>query len=301
MTVRGAFAAVAGQSRPQDQFVLVLLGHGVAVQDPAGFVLNGPDLDAAELARLLDSVPAAQQVVLNFSASSGRFLKRLAKAGRVNLCATGLRESNESVLAEFFLQALETGSADGFGVPVAGKADGAITLLEAYHRSVYDLVGWIGRQKAPYTLAEAPGGGKVAVPRGDWVVRGKGAVALFRKLYDGPKGEPGAAVLAPESDATVDDEPVELKPVEGRLTVAAWDQRRILPEHAVLEDCGVELGVSCLTPWVPKSSADSVLQDPAAKAAADVPGFVPLDGRKPGDPGFLAGRTVLGRPRATVE
>jgi hypothetical protein len=54
---------------------------------------------------------------------------------------------------------------------LAGKADGTVTVLEAYHGSVYELAQWMGRLKAPYTIVEQ-NGGKVAVPRGDWIVAG---------------------------------------------------------------------------------------------------------------------------------
>ena len=299
--VRDAFAEVARAARPQDQFILVLMGHGTAIQDPPAFALDGPDMDAAEFARLLDGVPAAQQIVLNFASGSGRFLKYLAKEGRVNLSATELREGNESVLAEFFLHGIETSRADGFAAPAAGKADGTVTLLEAYHWSVWELVQWMGRQRAPYKMVDDP---PVAVPRGDWIVTGKEAVPLFKKLYAGANGEPGAAILAPESDAAAADAEVEIKPPSGRLTAATWDQRRILPEHAVLEDCGAALGVSALTPWVPKPAEDTgtIVQTPGAEAAkADDNGFAPIAGRKPGEPGYLSRRTVLGRPGAWNE
>jgi hypothetical protein len=90
-------------------------------------------------------------------------------------------------------------------------------------------------------------------------------------------------------------------PAGGQPTAAEWDQRRILPEHAVIEDCGAELGVSALVSWLPQTvDAAAPAAQSVTNAPAD-PGFVPLAGRTEGEPGFLARRTVLGRPARLAE
>ena len=63
-----------------------------------------------------------------------------------------------------------------------------------------------------------------------------------------------------------------LRPPGGKID-ATWRGRRAITEHAVIEDCGEETGVSALRGK----------------------GFEPVDGRKPGEPGCLARRVVLGR------
>ena len=74
----------------------------------------------------------------------GSFVESLAAPGRVNIAATSPEESAESVLAEFFLRALETGAADGEGA-AAKTRDGRVTLLEALNWASYQTALWISR------------------------------------------------------------------------------------------------------------------------------------------------------------
>jgi hypothetical protein len=290
--VSDALRAVAVKAGPGDQFVLVLIAHGGVVRDPPTIVLKGPDLSATDLAGLMEKIPASEQVVLNFTSSSGMSLKHLSGEGRVYVSATAPRESNEPVLAEFFLQAIETGRADGEGAPKAGRKDDAITLLEAYNWSTFQVAQFIGRQKAPYERRM-----EGVFPRGDWIVDGRESVRLFKKLYDGDQDEPGSAALAPESRDDIPDPIVELKPPEGRPTVEKWDARRVLGEHATLEDCGRRVGASALTPWVrPEKQGGDASQGREDDYDPDDGGYAPLAGRRPGEPGYLARQIVLGRP-----
>jgi hypothetical protein len=120
---------------------------------------------------------------------------------------------------------------------------------------------WIGRMKS----TEA-----------GWKIDGKESVEIFKKLYGGPDGEPAVRKLSPASNPGAPDEPVPLRP-EGGLT-EFWFGRRIVAEHAVLEDCGQERGVSPL--------------------GGD--GYKPISGVTEGEPGALARRVVLGRPALLV-
>jgi hypothetical protein len=296
-TVSKALRAMADRCRPQDQFVLVLIAHGGVVRDPPTIVLKGPDLSATDLAGLLEKIPASEQVVLNFTSSSGMSLRHLARPGRVCVSATAPRESNEPVLAEFFLQAIETGRADGEGAPEAGQKDGEVTLLEAYNWSTFQVAQFVGRQRAPYERRM-----EGVFPRGDWIVEGRNSVRLFKKLYMGGESEPGSAALAPESRDDIPDPIVELKPPEGRPTVEKWDARRVLGEHATLEDCGREVGASALTPWVrPKKTGGDTSEAPEDDYDPADGGYVPLAGSRPNEPGHLARQIVLGKPSRLVE
>ncbi|MBS3735230.1 MAG: hypothetical protein KGY99_09940 [Phycisphaerae bacterium] len=298
-TVSDALRTAAETVGPDDQFVLVLIAHGGVVRDPPTIVLKGPDLSVDALAELLNAIPAADQVVLNFTSSSGMSIKHLSREGRVYVSATAPRESNEPVLAEFFLQAIETGRADGQGAPDAGRDDGTVTLLEAYNWSTFQVAQFIGRQSAPYERRM-----EGVFPRGDWIVEGRESVRLFKKLYGGDPDEPGSAALAPESRDDIPDPIVELKPPEGRPTVENWDGRRALGEHATLEDCGSPVGASALTPWVaPKGRGADDDASAAAREAYDPDdgGYVPLAGMRAGEPGYLARQIVLGKPGRVAE
>ena len=63
-------------------------------------------------------------------------------------------------------------------------------------------------------------------------------------------------------------------------------------ERATIEDSGADVGASALTSWIP--SPDDPL-------AAGDGGYAPLAGAKPGDPGRMAARVVLGSPALLAE
>ncbi|MCY2995308.1 MAG: hypothetical protein NTY19_46715, partial [Planctomycetota bacterium] len=283
--VKRAIATVAQKLRPDDQFILFLVGHG-ALEDPLPMLLlPGQDLSAKELAEALEAVPAENQVVLNFAGASGDFLWHLARRGRVNVAATSPGEEGEPVLCEFFLQALEGKQADGESPwPLAdnqaraqpatdplkpvwrtGNKDGQVSVLEAYNWAAHETAMWIARQK------RADGE--------QWIVEGRQSVALFKRLAAGEDSDPGARKLSPQSDANAPDAVIPLAMKEGQDLDPWWIGRRTVLEHALLEDCGQEVGVSCLRGQ----------------------GYEPLDGVKEGQPGWLARRVLLGRPALLPE
>ena len=305
--VAAAFEKFRARTRPGDQFTLVLIGHGTALTDPVTISLPGPDPDMEEIAKWLDAVPAGKQIVLNFLPGAGNALKLLAKPGRVNLSAFSVNERNDSLLPEFLLTALETGKADGNGAAHgAGKADGAVTVLEAYHWSVRELVYWFHRQKQK---------------KSEWgsvFVKGSESVRLFKKLHGGPlndgrsdKNLPvGVMLLSKDSDADSPDGPGELAPPYGMPTESSlfdeksggsdpdlfgpehWGGRRMVSEHALIEDCGEAPGVCALRSWaVLDTRWDETAKPPSPDDAWDW-----INGQKEGSAGYLAGRTVIGRP-----
>ncbi|MHC5055654.1 MAG: hypothetical protein ACYTKD_13170 [Planctomycetota bacterium] len=76
-----AVSAAAAGAGPDDQLVLILIGHGVVTARPPTFVVRGRDPDAEEIADALDPARARNQVVLNLSASAGASLRYMAKRG----------------------------------------------------------------------------------------------------------------------------------------------------------------------------------------------------------------------------
>ncbi len=290
-----AFTEIGGGMKPADRFFLVLFGHGVAGEKPPTFVVPGPQPSAEDFAKWLDALPAQNQIVLNFSASSGVFLPFLAKKGRINLSALAPTEGSEAVLPEFFLRGVEAGRADA-------DKDGSVTLLEAFNWSAWEVAQWTNRQVQMGQFVTR-GMKRVFVPRGDWRMDGKETVEIFHKLCDGADSDPGARKLAPESDGKGADPVVAIRPAGGQLT-QEWTQRRILGEHAHLEDCGVAPGVTPILPWVPegaevpgtKPSGES--GKPSGAAAGKSPedrGFLPVDGKAAGAPGWLARGIVLSK------
>ena len=62
---------VAKQAKPEDDFVLILIGHGSFDGLEYKFNLPGPDISGAEIAALCDHIPSRRQLVVNTTSSSG--------------------------------------------------------------------------------------------------------------------------------------------------------------------------------------------------------------------------------------
>ena len=259
-TIGKSLADKAKTVRPGDQFILFMVGLGVTTEKPPTFVIPGPDVSAGELADGLAEIRATNQVVLNFSAGSGDSVPAMSQAARVVVAANMPTETNPPVYAELFLRGLESKRADGEGAPEAGKADGVITVLEAYNWAAHQTAQWIARQtKSGEDL---------------WRVDGAESVEIFRKLYVSTSGESGSRKLDPASDAGAPDRTVKLKMRgEGDMEIAE-SRRRMIGEHAGLEDCGAGEPVSAL--------------------GDEKKDYVPLRGVREGEPGCLARRVVLG-------
>src|SRR6516225_10654243 len=80
--VEETLATVARQSKPEDDFVLVLIGHGSYDGSEYKFNLPGPDISAKEMADLLNRIPAKRQLIVNTTSASGGSIGALDKPGR---------------------------------------------------------------------------------------------------------------------------------------------------------------------------------------------------------------------------
>jgi hypothetical protein len=117
---------VAGSAKPDDAFVLMLIGHGSFDGQEYKFNLTGPDVSAVELAALCDRIPATRQLVVNMSSASGGSIAALQKPGRAVITATKSgTEKNATVFARYWVEALRDPSAD------ADKNE-VVSALEAF-------------------------------------------------------------------------------------------------------------------------------------------------------------------------
>ena len=109
-----------------DALVVMLIGHGSF--DGVDYKINlpGPDLSAAELAALIDRVPAKRQLVVNMTSSSGAARSALEKPNRLIVTATRSgAEKNATVFAQYWAEALRDPAADT-------DKDETISALEAF-------------------------------------------------------------------------------------------------------------------------------------------------------------------------
>lgn len=120
-----ALNRVAQTAKPQDAFVLMLIGHGT-FDGEYKFNLPGPDISATELSALLNKIPAGRQLVVNMTSASGGSLDALKKDNRVIITATKAgTEKNATVFARFWVDALNDPTADT-------DKNGSISALEAF-------------------------------------------------------------------------------------------------------------------------------------------------------------------------
>jgi hypothetical protein len=118
---------LAARMRPGEQLAVVLIGHG-SVQGDGGarLTLPGPDLSAADLARLLARYGNRRVAVVVAASSSGDFVPALSGPGRVVITATKSGfERNESLFGGHFVAAFAGDGADA-------DKDGRVSLLEAF-------------------------------------------------------------------------------------------------------------------------------------------------------------------------
>ena len=119
-------ASVARDARPEDDFVLVLIGHGSFDGIEYKFNLVGPDVSAVELAGLCDKIAARRQLIVNTTSASGGSIAALERSGRAVIAATKSgTEKNATVFARYWVEALQDPSAD------VDKSD-SVSALEAF-------------------------------------------------------------------------------------------------------------------------------------------------------------------------
>ena len=132
---------VAAEAKSDDDFVLVLIGHGTFDGTEYKFNLVGPDISAAELASLCDRIAAKRQLIVNTTSSSGGSIPVLEKRGRCVIAATKSgTEKNATVFARYWVEALHDPEAD------IDKNE-AISALEAFQYATKKTAAFYDSQK----------------------------------------------------------------------------------------------------------------------------------------------------------
>ncbi|MBN2712233.1 MAG: hypothetical protein JXR97_07320 [Planctomycetes bacterium] len=225
-TVMASAAELVKNTRPEDQVVILIVGHGSSIDGAPKFVVGGPDVNLDELAEALAPLSSKNQLILNFTPASGDTVKSMAAPNRVLLCATSPTESAEPIFMEFFLQALEGPVADNDAV---GDNDGKVNMLEAFN--------WASRECAYFIR-------RIYRVEDGWKIDGRYSVPIFKKLYTGGADESGARILSPSSNANATDIiPIIVTDLGSKNKVAG---QRVLAQHPVIEDAGTEVGLAAI-------------------------------------------------------
>lgn len=121
-----ALAGVARDAKAEDDFVLVLIGHGSF--DGMEYKLNllGPDVSGSELAAMCDRIAARRQLIVDTTSASGGAVAALRRQGRGVVAATKTgTEKNATVFARYWVEGLQDPAAD------VDKSD-SVSALEAF-------------------------------------------------------------------------------------------------------------------------------------------------------------------------
>jgi hypothetical protein len=139
--LRETLDTVARSAKSDDDFTLILIGHGSF--DGVDYKLNlvGPDVTAHELAAMCDRIAAGHQLVVNMTSASGGAVAALERPGRAVIAATKSgTEKNATVFARYWVEALQDPSAD------IDKSD-SISAMEAFSYATKKTAAFYDSQK----------------------------------------------------------------------------------------------------------------------------------------------------------
>jgi len=141
-SVQRALADLRRRMTKDDQLLVLLIGHGTALDDEdAKFNLVGPDLSASDWADLIRPIPG-RVVFVNTTGASFPFLRKLAGRGRVVLTATdATAQQFETVFAEYFIKAFDDAAADF-------DKNGRVSLWEAFTYASAGVRQWFEQKGA---------------------------------------------------------------------------------------------------------------------------------------------------------
>jgi hypothetical protein len=233
--IASALAAVAGRAKAGDQLFVLLIGHGSQQDASPRFNVPGPDVTAADFARMLQPFSAQKVAFINASSASGEFIPVLAGENRLIVTATksGM-ERNESIFAKHFVAAYAGDGADA-------DKDGRVSVLEAYayaRREVARNYEQGSRLQTEHAMLEDDGDGKpVAEPDGR-----TGDGRLARRTFLGGAGVAGTVASTDPRVATLvrDRDALEARIDTLRRAKAGMDSTTYAKQ---LEDLLVELAL----------------------------------------------------------
>ena len=210
--VEKAIADIAARAKPNDGVFILLIGHGSFDGRIATFNLMGPDLSAADYAKLLAKFTTQRVVFVNTASASGAFLPTLAAPGRVVVTATKTGgERNETDFPEYFIAAFGDEAADR-------DRNGHVSVFEAFEYAktkVADAFKQKGYLLTEHATLDDGGGGQLA----STVFLGTGRADAALKV---DTTDPAARALVEERD-TIEQRITALKLMKPSMDEAAYD------------------------------------------------------------------------------
>ena len=218
--IQQTLSSIAAQAQPGDAFALFLIGHGTF--DGADYKLNipGPDIAAAELAALLNRIPARRQLVVNMTSCSGASVAALARKDRILITATKSgNEKNATVFARYWVDALRDPAADT-------DKNGTVSALEAYRYAERKTAAYFESEKLLATehsmLTDTGSPNAARDPKPE---NGQGMLAASFPLIR-PQGEV-AANVAPEKQRLF----AKKEELEAKIDRLKYEKAALSPEE----------------------------------------------------------------------
>ena len=178
--LKQSLEAVARDAKPDDDFALILIGHGSFDGVDYKFNLVGPDMTAAEIASLCDRISARRQLIVDTTSASGGAVPAFERPGRAVIAATKSgTEKNATVFARYWVEAFQDPAAD------TDKSD-SVSAMEAFAYAAKKTAAFYDSQKrlaTEHAVFNDVGHGKPVREAGD----GQGMLlATFTLLRLGP-------------------------------------------------------------------------------------------------------------------
>ncbi|HEX4168728.1 MAG TPA: hypothetical protein VHZ55_24960 [Bryobacteraceae bacterium] len=218
--IKRTLAQIGNTARPEDSLAIFLIGHGTFDGTDYKFNLPGPDITAAELARLLNRIPANRQLVVNMTSCSGASIPWLVRKGRIVITATKSgNEKNATVFPRYWIDGLNDPSADT-------DKNGTISTLELYRYTAQKTAAYFDSEKLLATehptLTDT---GNAAAARNPGAENGQGLLAAR------------FAVIRPETESAGDIAPDKRKllakkeDLEARIDRLKYQKAVLSPEQ----------------------------------------------------------------------
>ena len=132
---------VAHSAKADDDFTLILIGHGSFDGVEYKFNLVGPDVSAGDIARMCDHILTRRQLIVDTTSASGGAVPILERPGRAVIAATKSgTEKNATVFARYWVEALEDPETD------TDKSD-SISAMEAFRYATKKTAAFYDSQK----------------------------------------------------------------------------------------------------------------------------------------------------------
>ena len=132
---------MARAAKADDDFALILIGHGSFDGVEYKFNLVGPDLTAGEITEMCDRIPSRRQLIVDTTSASGGAVHALERPGRAVIAATKSgTEKNVTIFARYWVEALQDPSAD------TDKSD-SVSALEAFKYATQKTAAFYDAEK----------------------------------------------------------------------------------------------------------------------------------------------------------